>query len=85
MSDDVLGLAARLAGEWLGSLGERAVGVPVDPGDMRERLAGPLPEDGEDPRKVISEMAAALEPGLVASPGPRYFGFVTGGSLPAAP
>src|SRR6476620_7988230 len=84
MSDDVLGLAARLAGGWLGSLGARPVGVRVDPGDMRERLAGRLPEDGEDPRKVISEMAAALEPGLVASPGPRYFGFVTGGSLPAA-
>jgi len=51
---------------------------------MRARLDGPLPEAGEDPRKVISEMAVALEPGLVANPGPRYFGFVTGGSLPAA-
>ena len=84
MSDDVLGLAARLAGEWLGSLGERPVGVPVDPGTMRDRLDAPLPDEGEDPRTVISDMAAALEPGLVASPGPRYFGFVTGGSLPAA-
>ena len=84
MSDDVLGLAARLAGEWLGSLDERPVGVPVDPGIMRARLDAPLPEEGQDPRTVISEMAAALEPGLVASPGPRYFGFVTGGSLPAA-
>src|SRR5262245_34955820 len=84
MSDDVLGLAARLAGEWLGSLGERPVGVPVDPGVMWARLDRALPDEGEDPRTVIRRMAVALEPGLVASPGPRYFGFVTGGALPAA-
>ena len=33
---------------------------------------------------VITELAAAAEPGLVAEPGGRYFGFVIGGSLPGA-
>ena len=47
-------------------------------------LPGRLPEEGEDPRLVIESLAAAAEPGLVANNGPRYFGFVTGGSLPAA-
>jgi glutamate/tyrosine decarboxylase-like PLP-dependent enzyme len=81
---DVLARAAELAAEWLASLDSRPVGRPVEPEAMRARLAGAMPDEGEDPRKVINEMAVALEPGLVANPGPRYFGFVTGGSLPAA-
>jgi glutamate/tyrosine decarboxylase-like PLP-dependent enzyme len=49
-----------------------------------EALGGPLPEEPQDPLAVIEHFARAVDPGLVASPGPRYFGFVTGGSVPAS-
>ena len=51
---------------------------------LRPRLATSLLDEGEDGSTVLDGLAAALEPGLVATAGPRYFGFVTGGVLPAA-
>jgi len=80
MTDDVLRRAAALSAKWLRTLRDRPVGAAGDPAGLRV----PLPEAGEDPVAVVEALAAAAEPGLVASAGPRYFGFVTGGSLPAA-
>jgi glutamate/tyrosine decarboxylase-like PLP-dependent enzyme len=82
--DDVLDRARRWAGDWLAGLGERPVGVPVAPDAVRARIDDRLPERGEDATRVLDDLAAAIGPGLVASAGPRYFGFVTGGALPAA-
>lgn len=80
----VLDLAARRAQEFLAQLPERPVGPPVDPQALAESLGGPLPERGEDPADVVEHLVRGASAGLVASPGPRYFGFVIGGSLPAA-
>jgi glutamate/tyrosine decarboxylase-like PLP-dependent enzyme len=80
----VLDQARRFADDWLASVGERPVGVPVADAAVRARLDGPLPEHGVAAPRVLAELATALEPGLVATPGPRYFGFVTGGALPVA-
>jgi glutamate/tyrosine decarboxylase-like PLP-dependent enzyme len=77
---DVLRRAAELAAAWLQTLPERPVAAAGD----ADALRGPLPEQGEDAVAVVEALAAAAEPGLVASAGPRYFGFVTGGALPAA-
>jgi glutamate/tyrosine decarboxylase-like PLP-dependent enzyme len=84
MYEEALRPAANVAAGWLMTLAERQVGIPVAPDDLRLRLGVELGDAGTDPATVIEELAAAIEPGLVATAGPRYFGFVTGGSLPAA-
>ena len=47
-------------------------------------LGGPLSEQGTDDASVIEELIAGAEPGLVAMPSGRFFGWVIGGVLPAA-
>ena len=81
---ELLARTADLAMSYLDSLDTRPVGGPVDLAALRAALGGPLPDGPSDPREVVEWLARAAEPGLVASAGPRYFGFVVGGSLPAA-
>jgi glutamate/tyrosine decarboxylase-like PLP-dependent enzyme len=85
--DDVRALLAEtasIAAGYLESLGERRVFPDVTPEELRAALGGPLPEQPVDPREVVTDLAAAAEPGVVALGTGRYFGFVIGGALPAA-
>ena len=67
---DVLDDAARLAREFVDGLAERPVGATASVAELRARLARPLTDGGEDPRAVIADLAADVEPGLIASAGP---------------
>jgi glutamate/tyrosine decarboxylase-like PLP-dependent enzyme len=80
----LLSRTAQLAAEYLDSLDERPVARPVDLPALRAAIGGPLPDGPQDPLAVVEWLAAAADPGIVATAGPRYFGFVVGGSLPAA-
>ena len=76
--------AHALAADYLAGVADRPVAGPVEAAALRAALGGPLPEEGADPAAVVEALASAADPGLVATAGPRYFGFVIGGSLPAA-
>jgi glutamate/tyrosine decarboxylase-like PLP-dependent enzyme len=75
---------AACAADFVESLPTRPVEAQADVEELRASLGGPLPERSSDPERVISELAAAAEPGLVGMAGGRYFGFVIGGGVPAA-
>ncbi len=82
--DDLLHQAATEAARFRAAVDSRPVARPVDPDVARAGFGGPLPEGRTPPDVVLRELVKAAEPGLVASAGPRFFGFVIGGSLPAA-
>src|SRR3989441_7448148 len=84
MDRAALDAAYAAAARYLEGLRARPVGAAADAAAMRDALAGPLPEQGEPAARIVEELAHKADPGIVASGGPRFFGFVIGGSVPAA-
>jgi glutamate/tyrosine decarboxylase-like PLP-dependent enzyme len=80
----LLGKTAAEAASYLSGLDQRPVGVRADRSELLARLGGPLPEQPTDAETVVGDLARAADPGLIGSAGPRYYGFVVGGSLPSA-
>ncbi len=79
-----LDAAHRAASEFLAGVDERPVWPRASLEEMLAAFGGTLPDDGEPADSVIARLASTADPGLVDIPGGRFFGFVIGGSLPAA-
>ena len=75
---------ADLAADYLDGVDRRPVGATATREELLAALGGPLPDRGEAPGEVVANLARGADPGVIASAGPRYFGFVIGGSLPSA-
>jgi len=84
LTRDLLIEVAEATASYLASLGERTVRAEVTAGELRRRLDVPLEADGADDREVIRSLAELGAIATVATAGPRFFGFVNGGSLPVA-
>jgi glutamate/tyrosine decarboxylase-like PLP-dependent enzyme len=81
---DALAAASRHARQWLESQQTRHVGPRLTAADLAADFGGPLPETGTPAADVVDYLATKAEPGLMAMPSGRFFGWVIGGTLPAA-
>lgn len=76
--------AATRAAAYLETLQTRRVAPPSSDSEALEGFFHPLQEDPLDAALVLEELDRLGSPATVATAGGRFFGFVIGGSLPAA-
>ena len=81
---ELLHEAARRAQLYVSNIHQRRVAPASDSVARLEHLAEPFPNEPTDPREVLALLDEYGSPATVASTGGRYFGFVTGGTLPAS-
>lgn len=81
---DALAAAARHARAWLESQDTRPVGPRTTAAGLAADFGGRLPRVGMPAAEVVDYLATKAEPGLMAMPSGRFFGWVIGGTLPAA-
>ncbi|HUQ51725.1 MAG TPA: pyridoxal-dependent decarboxylase [Gammaproteobacteria bacterium] len=76
--------AARRAAAYVASLQERSVAPALEAVRGLSALDVPLQAEPRDAQRVLAELDELVSPATMAMAGPRFFGFVIGGSLPAA-
>jgi glutamate/tyrosine decarboxylase-like PLP-dependent enzyme len=79
-----LGEAFGQAVAYLDGIPQRPIHPAADLNQLRGSLGGPLPDGPQEATRVVAQLAAAADPGVLASGSGRFFGFVVGGALPAA-
>ena len=68
---------------FLDGLPDRRVAARTDVDGVAAALRRPLPDEGVEPLEAVEELIAGAEPGILAIPSGRFFGWVMGGVLPA--
>ena len=81
---ELLGDAANRCARYLGGLSERAVAPSPAAVEALRELEQPLPAKGCAPARTLALLDGLVSPATSAMAGPRFFGFVIGGSVPAA-
>ena len=84
VDEDLLRRAHEHAVAFLRALPQRHVGARATREELLTMFRTPLSQNGEDGERVLDILASGAERGATGSAGPRYFGFVIGGSLPIA-
>jgi glutamate/tyrosine decarboxylase-like PLP-dependent enzyme len=82
--DAALVRAAERARAWLESLADRDIPPSATAEEVAAVLGGPLPDGPTAPAEVVDLLARGVEPGLMAMGSGRFYGWVIGGTLPAA-
>jgi len=81
---ELLADTAARAARYINQINERRVSPSAENIARLKRLGGPLPDGPTDPAEVLALLDDIGSPATVATTGGRYFGFVIGGTLPAA-
>ncbi len=87
MTDDLVRLlteAAQVGARHRETVATRPVHPANDLPALAAAFGGDLPAGRTPPDQVVTQLVAAATPGLVGTVGPRFFGFVIGGSSPSA-
>ena len=81
---DLLADAAARGARYVSEIADRRVSPAPEDLARMSHLGGALNDDPIDPAAVLAQLDEFGSPATHATTGPRYFGFVVGGVLPAA-
>src|SRR5687768_8249001 len=83
-SNDIFDNAANAMARFRATVHERPVAPPVDFDAIRDGFGTTVPAEPSPPQAVLDQLLEVADPGITATAGPRYFGFVIGGALESA-